>query len=158
MGPSQKIPVHVLYLPGYFSDTQIAFFFINSSSYITGVQIAPLCAQLVCFYHDFYYCFVLCSCSCISALKSLFFLEPRILCEAGQEVEEEPGLDCERLTFFPVLNEASLVNEDFSDQCTDTQIILQELVPNEEVRVTPIYICTYTLSYDVKTGFNLCLA
>ncbi|KAA0718059.1 WD repeat- and FYVE domain-containing protein 4 [Triplophysa tibetana] len=60
--------------------------------------------------------------------------EPRILCEAGREVEEEPGLDCERLTFFPVLNEASLVSEDFSDQCTDTQIILQELVPNEEVR------------------------
>ncbi|XP_056616257.1 WD repeat- and FYVE domain-containing protein 4 isoform X2 [Triplophysa dalaica] len=60
--------------------------------------------------------------------------EPRILCEAGREVEEEPGLDCERLTFFPVLNEASLVSEDFSDQCTDTQIILQELVPNEEVK------------------------
>lgn len=152
MGPSQKIPVHVLYLPGYFSDTQIAFLHYWCANSLV------VCTQLVCFYHDFYYCFVLCSYSCISALKSLFFIEPRILCEAGQEVEEEPGLDSERLTFFPVLNEASLVNEDFSDQCTDTQIILQELVPNEEVRVTPIYICTYMLSYDVKTGFNLCLA
>nr|XP_055025553.1 WD repeat- and FYVE domain-containing protein 4 isoform X2 [Misgurnus anguillicaudatus] len=60
--------------------------------------------------------------------------EPRILCEAGREVEEEPGLDCERLTFFPVLNDASLQSEDFSDQCTDTQLILQELVPGEEVK------------------------
>lgn len=60
--------------------------------------------------------------------------EPRILCEAGREVEEEPGLDCERLTFFPMLNEASLMSEDFSDQCTDTQIILQELVPDDEVK------------------------
>lgn len=61
--------------------------------------------------------------------------DPRILCEASREVEEEPGLDCEHLTFFPVLNDASLLPEDISDQCMDTQLILKELEPTEEVRV-----------------------
>jgi len=61
--------------------------------------------------------------------------DPRILCEAGREVDEEPGLDCEHLTFFPVLNDTSLLPEDISDQCMDTQLILKELEPTEEVRM-----------------------
>lgn len=61
--------------------------------------------------------------------------DPRILCEAGREVDEEPGLDCEHLTFFPVLNDASLLPDDISDQCMDTQLILKELEPTEEVRM-----------------------
>lgn len=61
--------------------------------------------------------------------------DPRILCEAGREVDEEPGLDCEHLTFFPVLNDASLLPEDISDQCMDTQLILKELEPTEQVRM-----------------------
>lgn len=61
--------------------------------------------------------------------------DPRILCEAGREVDEEPGLDCEHLTFFPVLNDTSLLPEDISDQCMDTQLILKELEATEEVRM-----------------------
>ncbi|XP_066534651.1 WD repeat- and FYVE domain-containing protein 4 [Hoplias malabaricus] len=60
--------------------------------------------------------------------------EVRILCEPGQEAEEEPGSDCEHLTFFPSLTEVSTPVDDFSKQCTETQLILQQLVPNEEVK------------------------
>lgn len=66
--------------------------------------------------------------------------DPRILCEASREVEEEHGLDCQHLTFFPVLNEVSPLPEDFSEQCMDTQLILKELEPTEEVRVTHIHL------------------
>ncbi|KAG7462495.1 hypothetical protein MATL_G00185510 [Megalops atlanticus] len=62
--------------------------------------------------------------------------EVRILCEAGQEAEEN-GLDCEQLTFFPSLSDATPTSEDapdFSQQCTETQVILQELVEGEEVK------------------------
>lgn len=41
-------------------------FFINSSSYITGVQIAPLCMQSV-----LYYCFKLCGCICFKVFVYL---------------------------------------------------------------------------------------
>ncbi|XP_030628686.1 WD repeat- and FYVE domain-containing protein 4 [Chanos chanos] len=60
--------------------------------------------------------------------------ELRILCEAGKEADEDCGLDCERLTFFPVLTDAAAQAEDFSVHCTETQVILQELVPDEEVK------------------------
>ncbi|KAJ8418170.1 hypothetical protein AAFF_G00138790 [Aldrovandia affinis] len=59
--------------------------------------------------------------------------EPKILCEAGQEVEEN-GLDCEQLTFFPSLSDSSPLSDDFSEQCTETQLILQELAQDEEVK------------------------
>ncbi|XP_064174469.1 WD repeat- and FYVE domain-containing protein 4 isoform X1 [Anguilla rostrata] len=59
--------------------------------------------------------------------------EPKILCEAGQEVQEN-GLDCDQLTFFPSLSEASPLSDDFSQQCTETQLILQELGPAEQVK------------------------
>ncbi|XP_072534107.1 WD repeat- and FYVE domain-containing protein 4 isoform X2 [Salminus brasiliensis] len=62
--------------------------------------------------------------------------ELRILSEPGREAEEEPGSDCERLTFFPTLTEASTPAEDVhSEQCAETQLILQQLAPNEEVKV-----------------------
>ncbi|KAI4877629.1 hypothetical protein NFI96_022988 [Prochilodus magdalenae] len=61
--------------------------------------------------------------------------ELRILCEPSQEAEEEPGLDNERLTFFPSLTEASTPSEDISEQCTEIKLILQQLAPNEEVKV-----------------------
>ncbi|XP_051506796.1 WD repeat- and FYVE domain-containing protein 4-like isoform X2 [Myxocyprinus asiaticus] len=70
-------------------------------------------------------------------------LDPRILCEASHEVEEQSGL-----TFFPVLNEVSLLSEDFSEQCMDTQLILQELVPNEEVKAKH---CVVVVSGHVVT-------
>lgn len=73
--------------------------------------------------------------------------EPKILCEVGAEAkedEEEGGQDCDRLTFFPVLNETSAVTEGPPDpltpepcshtqDCPDIRIILQELSPGEEV-------------------------
>ncbi|KAG5831694.1 hypothetical protein ANANG_G00306460 [Anguilla anguilla] len=59
--------------------------------------------------------------------------EPKILCEAGQEVQEN-GLDCDQLTFFPSLSESSPLSDDFSQQCTETQLILQELGPAEQVK------------------------
>ncbi|XP_051772048.1 WD repeat- and FYVE domain-containing protein 4 isoform X3 [Ctenopharyngodon idella] len=74
--------------------------------------------------------------------------DPRILCEASREVEEEPGLDCEHLTFFPVLNDASLLPEDISDQCMDTQLILKELEPTEEVKAKH---CVVVVSGHVVT-------
>uniref|UniRef100_UPI003AAAFB81 WD repeat- and FYVE domain-containing protein 4 n=1 Tax=Centroberyx gerrardi TaxID=166262 RepID=UPI003AAAFB81 len=74
--------------------------------------------------------------------------EPRILCEAGAEAkeeEEEEGQDCDRLTFFPVLNETPAVAEgppepcapepcSHTQSCPDIRIILQELHPGEEVK------------------------
>lgn len=70
--------------------------------------------------------------------------EPKILCEVGAEVkedEEEGGQDFDRLTFFPVLNEAPAVAPDPStiepcshtQDCPDIRVILQELRPGEEV-------------------------
>lgn len=73
--------------------------------------------------------------------------EPKILCEVGAEAkedEEEGGQDCDRLTFFPVLNETSAVTEGPADpltpepcshiqDCPDIRIILQKLHPGEEV-------------------------
>ncbi|XP_049337281.1 WD repeat- and FYVE domain-containing protein 4 isoform X1 [Astyanax mexicanus] len=103
--------------------------------------------------------------------------ELRTLCEAGREAEEEPGSDCERLTFFPTLTEASAPVEDLhSEQCAETQLILQQLAANEEVKAkqcvavvsghmltegvllygkTDLYICegfTLTSSGDVCCG------
>ncbi|XP_070696577.1 WD repeat- and FYVE domain-containing protein 4 [Pempheris klunzingeri] len=73
--------------------------------------------------------------------------EPKILCEVGAEAkeDEEEGQDCDRLTFFPVLNETSAVAEGPPDplthepcshtqDCPDIRIILQELHPGEEVK------------------------
>lgn len=74
--------------------------------------------------------------------------DPRILCEASGVVEEEPGLDCEHLTFFPVLNDASLTPDDFSEQCMDTQLILNELKPSEEVKAKH---CVVVVSGHVVT-------
>ncbi|XP_042625050.1 WD repeat- and FYVE domain-containing protein 4-like isoform X1 [Cyprinus carpio] len=74
--------------------------------------------------------------------------DPRILCEPTQEVEEEHSLDCQRLTFFPVLNEASPLPEDFSEQCMDTQLILKELEPTEEVKAKH---CVVVISGHVVT-------
>ncbi|XP_071336839.1 WD repeat- and FYVE domain-containing protein 4 isoform X2 [Trachinotus anak] len=74
--------------------------------------------------------------------------EAKILCEVGAEAkedEEEGGQDCDRLTFFPALNETPAVTEGPPDpltpepcshtqDCTDIRIILQELHPGEEVK------------------------
>lgn len=74
-----------------------------------------------------------------------FATEPKILCDLGAEAkEDEGGQDCDRLTFFPVLNETPAVTEDPPDtftpkpcshtqDCPDIRIILQELHPGEEV-------------------------
>lgn len=73
--------------------------------------------------------------------------EPKILCEVATEVkddEEDEGHLCDRLTFFPVLNETPAVTEDLPDpstpasccstqDCPDIRVILQELPPGEEV-------------------------
>ncbi|XP_042357670.1 WD repeat- and FYVE domain-containing protein 4 isoform X2 [Plectropomus leopardus] len=83
--------------------------------------------------------------------------EPKILCEVGAEVkedEEEGGKDCDRLTFFPVLNETPAVTEGPPDpftpdpcshtqDCHDIRIILQELHPGEEVKAK---MCVVTVS------------
>ncbi|XP_030297212.1 WD repeat- and FYVE domain-containing protein 4 isoform X1 [Sparus aurata] len=74
--------------------------------------------------------------------------EPKILCEVGAEAkedEEEAGQDCDRLTFFPVLNETPTNTEGPPDtstpepcshtqDCPDIRTILQELHPGEEVK------------------------
>lgn len=76
-----------------------------------------------------------------------FLPEPKILCEVGAEAkedEEEGGQACDRLTFFPALNETPAVVEGPPDptspepcshtrDCADIRIILQELHPGEEV-------------------------
>ncbi|KAM3606165.1 uncharacterized protein V6R79_011883 [Siganus canaliculatus] len=73
--------------------------------------------------------------------------EPKILCEIGAEAKEdgeEGGRDCNRLTFFPVLNEIPAVTDgpldppspepcSHTQDCSDIRIILQELHPGEEV-------------------------
>lgn len=73
--------------------------------------------------------------------------ESKLLCEVGGEVKEdggEGGQTCDRLTFFPVLNEAPSVTEGLPDSftpelcshtqdCPDMRIILQELLPGEKV-------------------------
>lgn len=79
----------------------------------------------------------------------VLFAEPKILCEVGAEVKEDEdvaGLDCERLTFFPELNETHAFVEDqhgsvtptpcsSAPDCPDIRVILQELHPREEVSV-----------------------
>ncbi|XP_017268395.1 WD repeat- and FYVE domain-containing protein 4 isoform X2 [Kryptolebias marmoratus] len=74
--------------------------------------------------------------------------EPKILREVGGEVKEdeaEGGQNCDRLTFFPVLNEAPSVTENLPDSftpelcshtqdCPDMCVILQELLPGEKIR------------------------
>lgn len=76
-----------------------------------------------------------------------FVTEPKILCEVGAEAkehEEEGGQHCDRLTFFPALNEMPAVTESSpspftpkpcsnTQDCSDIRIILQELHPGEEV-------------------------
>ncbi|XP_056147480.1 WD repeat- and FYVE domain-containing protein 4 [Lampris incognitus] len=75
--------------------------------------------------------------------------KPRILCEAGTEAkeeEEEAKENCDRLTFFPVLNETMAMADTPREPCTpepccqsqscpDIHLILQELHPGEEVKV-----------------------
>lgn len=87
---------------------------------------------------------------CVGCLVSKIFVyvsESRLLCEIGGEVKEdeaERGQDCDRLTFFPVLNETPSVTEGLPDSftpelcshsqnCPDMRIILQELLPGEKV-------------------------
>ncbi|XP_041645058.1 WD repeat- and FYVE domain-containing protein 4 isoform X2 [Cheilinus undulatus] len=74
--------------------------------------------------------------------------EPKILCEVGAEAkedEDEGGLDCDRLTFFPVLSETPAVTESQPESstpescsqtsdCPGIRAILQELDPGEEVK------------------------
>ncbi|CAJ1067579.1 WD repeat- and FYVE domain-containing protein 4 isoform X1 [Xyrichtys novacula] len=71
--------------------------------------------------------------------------ELKILCEVGAEAkedEEDAGQDCDRLTFFPVLNETPAATESHPDpescsqtsDCANIRIILQELDPGEEVK------------------------
>ena len=69
------------------------------------------------------------------------------MCEVGVEVKEdeaEGGQCCDRLTFFPALNEPQSVTEGCLDpftpapcthrqDCPDLRIILQELHPEEKV-------------------------
>ncbi|XP_061601856.1 WD repeat- and FYVE domain-containing protein 4 isoform X2 [Cololabis saira] len=74
--------------------------------------------------------------------------EPKILCEVGTEAkdeESEGGDCCERLTFFPALNETALATEGVPDpstpepcshteDCPDIRTILLELQPGEKVK------------------------
>ncbi|KAG2462959.1 WDFY4 protein, partial [Polypterus senegalus] len=50
-----------------------------------------------------------------------------------QDVDEN-GLECNQLTFFPSLNEI-FPSGDFSEQCTETQVILQELSEFEQINI-----------------------
>ncbi|TSK22773.1 WD repeat- and FYVE domain-containing protein 4 [Bagarius yarrelli] len=62
--------------------------------------------------------------------------ELSILSEPGKEQsDQEPSLDRERLTFFPTLTEVSCPTEDISEECKESQLIIQQLVPNEEIKV-----------------------
>ncbi|XP_017319576.1 WD repeat- and FYVE domain-containing protein 4 isoform X1 [Ictalurus punctatus] len=61
--------------------------------------------------------------------------ELRILSESGREAEKMPNLDCEHLTFFPSLTEVSSPTEDISEECMESQLIIQQLAPNEEIKV-----------------------
>ncbi|XP_069573980.1 WD repeat- and FYVE domain-containing protein 4 [Brachyistius frenatus] len=83
--------------------------------------------------------------------------EPKILCEVGaeaKECEEDGEQYCDRLTFFPVLNEMPAVAEgllepctpapcSYSQDCPDIRIILQELHPGEEIKAK---MCVVTVS------------
>ncbi|KAM9847921.1 WD repeat- and FYVE domain-containing protein 4 [Aulostomus maculatus] len=74
--------------------------------------------------------------------------ESKIQCEVGVEAKggDEGGrLDCDHLTFFPVLNDAPVVTEGPADpsipepcshaqDCPDLRIILQKMLPGEEVK------------------------
>lgn len=84
----------------------------------------------------------------ISLGNFVLFAEPKILCEVGAEAKEDEEVeeqDCERLTFFPKLNETHPIMEDHhspvtptpcssAQDCPDIRIILQELHPQEEVQ------------------------
>ncbi|KAF7710465.1 WD repeat- and FYVE domain-containing protein 4 isoform X3 [Silurus meridionalis] len=61
--------------------------------------------------------------------------ELRILSEPSRDTEQEPSLDCEHLTFFPTLTEVSSPTEDISEECVESQLIIQQLAPNEEIGV-----------------------
>uniref|UniRef100_A0A3Q2NX03 WDFY family member 4 n=1 Tax=Fundulus heteroclitus TaxID=8078 RepID=A0A3Q2NX03_FUNHE len=82
-----------------------------------------------------------CGCECpadVSALDTqevfiFIFTEPKILCDVDPEVKEDEAEgehSCERLTFFPALNETPTVTED----CPDMRIVLQELHPGEKIK------------------------
>ncbi|XP_076831011.1 WD repeat- and FYVE domain-containing protein 4 isoform X2 [Brachyhypopomus gauderio] len=60
--------------------------------------------------------------------------ELRILCEPRQDAEEQDRSDCEQLTFFPALTDVLTPVEDLPQQCVETQLILQQLAPDEEVQ------------------------
>ncbi|XP_041866182.1 WD repeat- and FYVE domain-containing protein 4 isoform X2 [Melanotaenia boesemani] len=74
--------------------------------------------------------------------------EPKILCEVGAEVKEDNadgGQCCDRLTFFPALNETNSATEGLPEpfipepcshtqDCPDMRIILQELYPGEKIQ------------------------
>ncbi|XP_024660429.2 WD repeat- and FYVE domain-containing protein 4 isoform X1 [Maylandia zebra] len=73
--------------------------------------------------------------------------EPKLLCEVAAEVkdeEEDGGHLSDRLTFFPALKDTPVITEDLPDplapvpcsltqDCPDIRVILQELLPGEEV-------------------------
>lgn len=80
--------------------------------------------------------------------KCIFILtEPKLLCEVAAEVkdeEEDGGHLSDRLTFFPALKDTPVITEDLPDplapvpcsltqDCPDIRVILQELLPGEEV-------------------------
>ncbi|KAM4599617.1 WD repeat- and FYVE domain-containing protein 4 [Fundulus diaphanus] len=74
--------------------------------------------------------------------------EPKILCDVDAEVKEDEAegeQSCERLTFFPALNETPTVTEGIPDpftpepcsntqDCPDMRIVLQELHPGEKIK------------------------
>lgn len=78
---------------------------------------------------------------------NILLTEPKILCEAAAEAKEDEegsGQDCDRLTFFPVLNETPVTAEcppdslapkpcSHTQDCPDIRTILQELPPGAEV-------------------------
>lgn len=70
--------------------------------------------------------------------------ELRILSEPSRAAEKEPNLDCEHLTFFPTLTEVSTSTEDIPEECVESQLIIQQLAPNEEVRAANTH-CTWPL-------------
>ncbi|KAG7334069.1 hypothetical protein KOW79_002476 [Hemibagrus wyckioides] len=61
--------------------------------------------------------------------------ELRILSEPSREAEQEPSLDCEHLTFFPTLTEVLSPTENIPEECVESQLIIQQLAPNEEIQV-----------------------
>ncbi|XP_060781914.1 WD repeat- and FYVE domain-containing protein 4 isoform X2 [Neoarius graeffei] len=61
--------------------------------------------------------------------------ELRILSEPSKEAEKDPNLDCDHLTFFPSLTEASSSIEDIPEECVESRLIIQQLAPNEEIKI-----------------------